>query len=283
MKNIIRVKNNKVKLNIKKHNLNLEEYGFLYYLKELDSECQIEELFVSLNITMNKFKEILNRLANEKVLTIDINPNGYSTIEWEILFIEESKEKCLNKEEHILNYEKLFILNEVQKEQVSNVLDKKELFLRLYRIYESTKEKYLLKDTIVIDNEEHYKLYLRRSSPITILLNNQIEPTLKDVNLLFEVIYTRQVEVEVMNFLIEYVIYSSVYKNFSINYFITVLNNWEKNNIETLEDAMEYINTAKDKVENMNSAYKEPVWDEGLEKVMEEDLIEVERLLNKTD
>ncbi len=273
MKNIIRITNLNRDFKVNKI-LSLEEYGFIYYLMNKGNELSFDSLQHDVNINIDDFKIICKKLDEKGILTLTFQIKEYESVVWDIKFIKHESPV-------VQSYLDIFKISADQVQALSEIIDEKELILRLFRMYEADPNVYDIEDEVIINNEEDYIKYLRKNSPITILHNNQIKPAIKEINLIFNYIYKEGYPKDVINFLLEYVITTSTYNNLSIDYFVKIINNWKRQNIKNLPDAMEYIKSKKEELRKKSNKYVEPKWEQEEIEMVQQDLEDVKRLLEK--
>ncbi len=273
MKNIIRITNLNSDFKVNKI-LSLDEYGFIYYLINKGNDLLLESLQQDINMNIDEFKNICKSLDEKGILTLDFQIKQYESVIWDLSFIKQ--ESLMGR-----NYLDIFKISDAQIHALSQIIDEKELILRLFRMYQADPSIYDINEEIIINNEEDYIKYLRSNSPITILHSNQIKPTIKEINLIFNYVYKEDYPKDVINFLLEYVITTSTYNNLSIEYFVKIISNWQKHNIKSLPKAMEYIKSKKEELSKSTNKYVEPKWEQEEIEMVQQDLEDVKRLLEK--
>lgn len=235
-------------------NLNLDELGLIYCL--LNFEEQDLNIFLKrLNLDIQEFKKIISSLENKNILTLNIDVNKSGCTYWIVKFINSIKKEIVKEK-----YEDIFILSELQKRTFKEIDNHQELFLKLFKLYEQNKSIYETEGVIEINNEEEYINYLESISPISLLNNLNINVVAKELYVIYEEICIKNKDKSLINFLIDYVISTSVYNNFSLSFFNKIIKNWESNDINDVKTAINYIKEAKEKTNK--SIYQEPEWEE---------------------
>ncbi len=262
MKNILIIENEN-KLDLKKYNLNLEELGMIYCLSNI-KETSLDKLLDKLLIKIDKFKGIIQSFEKKGLLRLRVEVKNKEYVYWEI---------CFKEEEYIeSNLTKLFILSNDQVNNLDKLKTKEEKFFNAFKIYELSKEKYINTSITEIKTKEEYINYLTNVNTITLFNDLNIKINTKELYRIFEVLCIENKDKGMINLLVDYVISTSVYNNFSLSFFNKVLDNWEENNIKNIEEAIVYVKDAKEKIDaKSNSNYEEPVWDK-----VDEEKIEVE-------
>ncbi len=263
MKNILIVEN-LVEFNNFNSKLNLEELGMIYYLKNL-KEKNLDNLLNDLSIKVDKFRGLIQNLEKKKIIKLDLDVKNKEFVCWKISFIkEEIKVKS--------NLRNLFILSEEQVKNLEKLSSKEEVFFKAYKIYELNKDKYKNDRVLEIKTKEEYIKYLKEINPIVLFGDLNVSITTKELYALYDAICIKNKDKAMVNLLIDYVISTSVYNNFSLSFFNKVLDNWEENDIDDINKAIEYVKQAKEKINSKNTSnYEEPVWEE-----LSQESIEVE-------
>ncbi len=271
MKNFLIIENFK-KVDIYKNKLNLEELGMIYAIVNFDNN-DLDALLNCLSIKIDTFKSIMQSLEAKKIVKLNVEIKNKEFVYWEITFINQEKEKSSD-------LEKLFILSDEQILKLSELKSKEEVFLNACKIYELTKEKYENKRVLEITTKEEYINYLNSVNPITLFSDLNVNINTKELYTLFEEICIKNKDKGMINLLIDYVVSTSVYNNFSLSFFNKVLKNWEENEIDDIQKAISYVKEAKEKINAKNTSnYEEPVWENvDQEKIEVED---VEKLLKE--
>ncbi len=271
MKNFLIVEKFK-KVDIYKNKLNLEELGMIYAIVNFDNN-DLDALLNCLSIKIDTFKSIMQSLEAKKIVKLNVEIKNKEFVYWEITFINQEKEKSSD-------LEKLFILSDEQILKLSELKSKEEVFLNACKIYELTKEKYENKRVLEITTKEEYINYLNSVNPITLFSDLNVNINTKELYTLFEEICIKNKDKGMINLLIDYVVSTSVYNNFSLSFFNKVLKNWEENEIDDIQKAISYVKEAKEKINAKNTSnYEEPVWENvDQEKIEVED---VEKLLKE--
>ncbi len=271
MKNFLIIENFK-KVDIYKNKLNLEELGMIYAIVNFDNN-DLDALLNCLSIKIDIFKSIMQSLEAKKIVKLNVEIKNKEFVYWEITFINQEKEKSSD-------LEKLFILSDEQILKLSELKSKEEVFLNACKIYELTKEKYENKRVLEITTKEEYINYLNSVNPITLFSDLNVNINTKELYTLFEEICIKNKDKGMINLLIDYVVSTSVYNNFSLSFFNKVLKNWEENEIDDIQKAISYVKEAKEKINAKNTSnYEEPVWENvDQEKIEVED---VEKLLKE--
>ncbi len=279
MKNLIVLEDFEKELKIT--NCSLEEIGMLYYFKSHSKEFELDEFLNDVNININKFRNLINSLVDNEIINFEIDVKEETYVYWLIKNISQNKTTFKNNNNN--NLLQLFILNEEQIALINEITDQREKFKRLFKVYEYNQHNYILKNEINIESEEDYKNYLKQVNPLTLLNALNVKVDISDVYCLYKAIVINNIKKEVVNFLIDYNVSTSVYNNFSITFFEKVLHNWTNNNINTLEEAMDYIKRTKEKLNTTQKGiYKEPVWEEEQlppQDITQEQLEEIEKMI----
>ncbi len=251
MKNILVVENLE-DLNVSGYNLSLQELGMIYCLSTIKNP-DLDNLLDYLFIKVDKFKDIIQCLEEKNVLELKVEVKNKEFVYWEIIF---KNKKEISKS----NLTKLFILSKEQINNLEKLKTKEEQFFNAYKIYELSKEKYVNEAVVEIKTKEEYVNYLNTVNTITLFSDLNVNLNTKELYRLFEVLCIEDKEKGMINLLVDYVISTSVYNNFSLSFFDKVLSNWEENQINNIEDAIKYVKEAKQKI-NSNTNYEEPVWE----------------------
>ncbi len=251
MKNILVVENIE-ELKISNYNLTLEELGMIYCLSKLKNS-DLDNLLDYLFIKVDKFKAIIQCLEEKNVLKLKVEVKNKEFVYWEIIFNDK-------KEMSESNLTKLFILSKEQINNLEKLKTKEEKFFNAYKIYELSKDKYINEEIMEIKTKEEYINYLNTVNTITLFNDLNVNLNTKELYRIFEVLCIENKEKGMVNLLIDYVISTSIYNNFSLAFFDKVLMNWEENKINNIEEAIKYVKEAKQKI-NSNTNYEEPVWE----------------------
>ncbi len=269
MKNFLIIENLKIR-DFYKSNLKLEELGLIYSIINFENN-DLDTLLNYLGIEMTKFKSIIQSLEEKSIIKLNVEIKNKEFVYWEITFVNEDKKVKSS-------LENLFILSDEQVQNLNNLKSKEEIFLKVCKIYELTKEKYQNKRVLELETKEEYIKYLNSVNPITLFNDLNIDISTKELYVLFEEICIKNKDKGMINLLIDYVVSTSIYNNFSLNFFNKVLKNWEENSIDDIQKAIDYVKKAKEKINDKNTSnYEEPTWDN----VNEEEIVidDVEKLL----
>ncbi len=271
MKNILIVEN-LVEFDNFNFELNLEELGMIYYLKNL-KEIELDYLLNNLSINVDKFRNIIQKLETKKIIKLNLDVKNKEFVYWKVSFIkEEFKVES--------NLKKLFILSDEQVNILENLSSKEEVFFKAYKIYELNKDKYKNDRVLEIGTKEEYINYLNEINPIVLFGDLNVSITTKELYDIYDAICIKNKDKGMINLLIDYVISTSVYNNFSLSFFNKVLANWEENDINDINKAIEYVKKAKEKINSKNTSnYEEPVWEDISQKNIEVE--DVDKLLKE--
>ncbi|MFV0288349.1 MAG: DnaD domain protein [Mycoplasmatales bacterium] len=234
--------------------LELEELGLIYYFVLIKEDVSLKKMLQKFNLDISEFKQKLQILENKKKIKLEIVIKEYDKVYWNISLIHS--ERIIPS---IRNYHELFYLTTVQQTNLSQIKDSQELFLRLYNIYKNNTDKYV-PQVKKIENLEQYTENLKVINPLEFIWSFGIKPDVKEVYTIYEAICLNNTKFELVNFLIDYTVSTSIYKNFSTNFFNKVLENWQNNDIKELDQAMKYVKTKK--AEQRQGNYVDPNWED---------------------
>lgn len=263
MNNVFNIKNCQLK-DLNQLEISLEEYGILSYI--LIENPSLEQLLEYFNIDIELFREIIKELVNKKIMNLNII-NLLSEVSWELDFTQKTYSNEVDfSSSKFEKIAKIFYLNKEQIDVLKTIEDDQILLSRIYNIRRDNiaEKAYSDINVLKINNIKDYKKYLNSSSPFLILSFLKNKSTYQDFELFYTILIIQNYNLGLINFLIEYSINTSVYNNFSHNFFKKVLNNWSAHDLQTVDDAMKFIQEIEKKQTKGN--YKDPNWNEKIVK-----------------
>lgn len=244
--------------------LTLEEYALLSFINgQVDEGNDKINIIIIKELFSNKLDVYKTLKLLEQNNKIKINfkmENNNMIISLTNYFENDNQKNDMKPLKEADDYHKLkkIILLEDYKIKNLSKLNDKELLINSFRLIQKNLDNYNNQEIINIKDEQSYINYLNTVNPITHLLNlNQIFK-FEYFEFIFVNVIQKEEEIGKINFLLDYSVNNSIYKNLSIKFAQEILNSWNKNNITNLNEAMQYIKQSKEQ----QKKYKEPEWEE---------------------
>lgn len=244
--------------------LTLEEYALLSFINgQVDEGNDKINIIIIKELFSNKldvYKTLKSLEQNNKIKINFKMENNNMIISLTNYFENDNQKNDMKPLKEADDYHKLkkIILLEDYKIKNLSKLNDKELLINSFRLIQKNLDNYNNQEIINIKDEQSYINYLNTVNPITHLLNlNQIFK-FEYFEFIFVNVIQKEEEIGKINFLLDYSVNNSIYKNLSIKFAQEILNSWNKNNITNLNEAMQYIKQSKEQ----QKKYKEPEWEE---------------------
>lgn len=282
MKNIIKLKNEE-NINILRYPLDLNGYGLLSYLiSEGNNLIAMEDIEKKFGISIKEMTAILKNIGRISGIDLDIKMAD-DMVMWSIQLENKGLESEVCRVQETSKESNLkftFKLTNAQENELLKIEDERIAFKRLLVMLDQTYKDFISTHVITIKNEEDYKRYLNETSAITMMLNSHITPTPINLEFLYKELVVKKKDIGLINFLIEYCVRKSTYNNFSLRYAGLISESWEKNKIDTIDQAMKHVKEIEKKKEV--GSYVEPDWtEESKSNQIAEEFVDIDSLLEE--
>ncbi len=232
-------------------NLTIAEIGFIHLLEKYNNQGLIRLIDFNEYIDLENLKQYLIDLQFKSIIKYDLK------IELDNFFFIVSQ----NKDDVIVDYNRIQKIFNLNVKQYQSIIDEykddhvKQLIIKAYHKYPINQLA-----EINISNKKEYLSFLKNKNPLQVLEYNQQKLKIKDFEKVYQYLIENKFEEQLISFAYDYAINNSIYNNLSYDYVESILINWQKKSITSIEDAMNYIEENKEKIINQKNKFVDPTY-----------------------
>lgn len=230
--------------------LTLSEFGVVKILEEANNQGFNDLGVEYTNLNIKDFANGLEVLKDMGLINFSKKDEG--------IFINDIFEAPKPEFEIDPRMLEVFKISTIQYESLLSSEDSQEKII--YTIFQRY-PKDLGKKGFQINDANEYKEYIKNVSPLEVLQINNKVLTINDFTKLYEYLNSYDFNTDVLSFVYDYAIITSIYRNVNYEFINKVFMSLANNDIQSFEEAYDFIIKTKEKVEEQYTKYVEPDYD----------------------